>query len=116
MSNESQGTGVTEATRRVMAISSLILVGSVVVAALLPAAPDGFIRGPAGTLAAVLAGLALVTVWGAAIWHAATIQTWNATVPRWAMIVILVFGTGVAGILYYLFYARSYHPANRAAG
>ena len=94
-----------------MAVSSIVLVGSVGVAALLPAAPDGFVRGPGGVSIAVLAGVAAVTVWGAALWHAATIRPWTATVPRWLMLVIILFGTGVAGMLYYLFYARTYDPS-----
>jgi hypothetical protein len=91
--------------RRVLAVSSLLLIVAIVVAALLPAQPDGRVTGPLGITTAVVAFIALLGAWVAAIWHAAA-SPWNAAVPRWVVIVLLVFGTGVGGVLYYILYAH----------
>jgi len=105
-------------TRRVLAICSVVLVISVVVAAFLPAQPDGRITGPLGIATAIVAFAALFGAWIAAIWHA-SVSPWRATAPRWLVILLLVFGSGVAGVLYYVLYAHWQRPdsqfASRAA-
>lgn len=111
----SQEVVVGASPRMIMAISSVILALSIVVAVLLPASTDGSVGGPIGTLMAALAGIAMVVVWGAALWHAATVRPWTSSVPRWLMLLLLVFGAGVAGVLYYLLFARTYNPLKQTA-
>ncbi len=92
--------------RRILGVASVVIVGAIAVAALLPSQPDGLVGGPLGIATAVVAGVALVTAWIAAIWHAAATTPWRAAAPKWLVIAILVFGTGVAGVLYYVLFAH----------
>lgn len=94
--------------RVTLKFASVVLVGSVGFAALLPSGPDGFIGGPLGVAGAIVAGAALMVAWVAAIWHASTLRPWTATAPRWVIISVLLFGSGVAGFFYYVLYARRF--------
>ena len=94
--------------KAVLGASSALLVVSLVFAAFLPKTPDGFVAGAAGSATNTIAGVAFVAGWISAVWHALTLKPWTGTVPRWVMIVVLVFGAGVAAFFYYFFYARGW--------
>jgi len=102
--------------RLVLGIASLVLVTSVGVAALLPSDTSGRVGGTAGVAAAVTAGIALVAAWIASLWHAASLRPWTATAPRWLVLAVLAFGTGVAGLFYYLFFAHWQRPRSVPPG
>jgi hypothetical protein len=87
--------------RRILAITSVLMPIDVVLAVLSPYGPDGRLTGPIGYTANVLAFVSIFGAWIAGIWHAAVARPWRPAAPRWVMLLLLAFGVGVGGFLYY---------------
>lgn len=102
-----------EGARALLKASCAVMIAAVLVAALLPSQSDGAIAGPLGVTTAVIGGSAMIVAWVAALWHAGTLAPWKAAVPRWIVVVVLAFGTGVAAFFYYVLFAHWHRGSSR---
>ena len=92
--------------RRVLQGATLLLAIAIILAVIAPTGPDGYVTGAVGRTANVLGFVSIFGAWITAIWHAAGMRPWRLAPPRWLVIILLVFGSGIAGILYYILVAH----------
>lgn len=111
-----------EAARRVLSISAWALLFCVILGLVLSEPPlsDWVKSRPAGSIAhfilltfPIITGVAALSTWGAALWHAVG-DTGRQGVPRWLLITILILGNFVASFFYYFLSVHWRHRGTSA--
>ena len=99
--------------RWLLGLASWSILGLVVVGILanlprfagpIEAAPPWSLLDIVSKLIGLYTAVALLTAWGAGVWHVAVNPRFRSPVPRALLVALMVVGNALAGVLYYFLY------------